>query len=158
MVTEETHIYSSLFTGKVHEIFTYWQRKSSVCLLLLFCGDIEMYPGPQIPSLTDDINKLCKNRGLKFFHINVHGLQGNFDELQNILVNSKIDIFALTEIFINALTATSEFDIPGYTFLYKIRENGIGGGVGIYIRNNIHFIIREDFYDPERVRADVFMF
>ena len=72
-----------------------------------------MCPGPQIPSLTDDINKLCKNRGLKFFHINVRGLQGNFDELQNILVYSKIDIFALTEIFINADAATSEFDIPG---------------------------------------------
>ena len=55
----------------------------------------------------------------------------------------------MTEIFINAHTATSEFDIPGYTFLYKIRENGIGGGVGIYIRNNIHFIIRKDLYDPE---------
>ena len=148
-VTEETHIYSSLFTVKVHERFTYWRRKSSVCLLLLLCGDIEMCPGPQIPSLTDDINKLCRNRGLKFFHVNVRGLQGNFDELQNILVNSKIDIFALTEIFINVLTATSEFDIPGYTFLYKIRENGIGGGVGIYIRNNIHFIIREDLYDPK---------
>ena len=116
MVTEETHIYLSLFTGKVHERFTYWQRKSSVCLLLLLCGDIEMCPGPQIPSLTDNINKFCKNRGLKFFHINVCGLQGNFDELQNILVNSKIDIFALTEIFINAHTATSEFEIPGFTF------------------------------------------
>ena len=61
MVTEETHIYSSLFTVKVHERFTYWQRKTSVCLLLLLCGDIKMCPGPQIPSLTDDINKFCKN-------------------------------------------------------------------------------------------------
>ena len=78
-----------------------------------------MCPGPQIPSLTDDVNKLCKNRRLKFFHINVCGLQENFDKLQNILVNSKIDIFALTEIFINAHTATSEFDILGHTVLYK---------------------------------------
>ena len=62
MVTEETHIYSSLFAGKVHEKFTCWQRKSSICLLLLLCGDIEMCPGPQIPSLTDDKNKLCNNR------------------------------------------------------------------------------------------------
>ena len=116
MVTGETHIYSLLFTGKVHERFTYWRRKISVCLLLLLCGDIEMCPGPQIPSFTDDINKLCKNKGLKFFYINVCGLQGTY-ELQNILVNSKIDIFVLTEIFINAHTATSEFDIPGYTFL-----------------------------------------
>ena len=92
------HIYSSLFAGEVHQQIIYWRRKSFVCLLLLLCGDIEMCPGPQIPSLTDDITKLCKNRGLKFFHINVRGLQGNFDELQNILVNSSIDIFALTEI------------------------------------------------------------
>ena len=55
----------------------------------------------------------------------------------------------MTDIFINAHTGTSEFDIPGYTFLYKIRENGIGGGVGMYIRINIHFIIREDLYDPQ---------
>ena len=54
MITEETHIHSLLFAGKVHEKFTYWQRKSSVCLLLLLCGNIEMSPGPQIPSLTDD--------------------------------------------------------------------------------------------------------
>ena len=45
MVTEETYIYSSLFTVKVHKRFTYWRRKSSVCLLLLLCGDIEMCPG-----------------------------------------------------------------------------------------------------------------
>ena len=55
----------------------------------------------------------------------------------------------MTDIFINAHTGTSEFDIPGYTFLYKIRENGIGGGVGMYIRIDIHFIIREDLYDPQ---------
>lgn len=54
MPTEEINIYSSLLAGKVHEKFTYWQRKSSVCLLLLLCGNIEMSPGPQIPSLTDD--------------------------------------------------------------------------------------------------------
>ena len=70
---------SSLFIGKVYERFTYWRRKSSVCLLLLLCDDIEMCLGPQSPSLTDHINKLCKNRGLKFFQINVRGLQGNFD-------------------------------------------------------------------------------
>ena len=101
MVTEETHIHLLLFAGKVHEKSPYWRR-------------------PQIQGLSDDINKLCKNRGLKFFHINVRGLQGSFDELQNILVNSKIDILPLTEILINAHTATSEFDIPGYISLYKI--------------------------------------
>ena len=36
------------------------------------------------------------------------------------------------------------FNIPGYTFISRHRKHYRQGGVGIYIKNNINFVIRDD--------------
>ena len=35
-------------------------------------------------------------------------------------------------------------NVPGYTFISGHRKHHRQGGVGIYIKNTIHFIIRDD--------------
>ena len=96
-----------------------------------------------------DINNFCKARGLKCFHQNIRGLQGKYDEVKNILTQCKrIDIFSLSEIFINEDTVI-DFEILGYELIKLPRKNGPGGGVGLYIRDQIPFAEREDLDDPD---------
>ena len=51
-------------------------------------------------------------------------------------------------IFINKDTVI-DFEIPGYELIKLPRKNGPGGGVGLYIRDQIPFVEREDLDDPE---------
>lgn len=63
-------------------------------LLLLLCGEIKLCPGPE-----DNLVALCKQKGLKLVHQNIHGLLSyiaNFEALSNCK-ERKIDIIGLTE-------------------------------------------------------------
>ena len=115
-------------------------------MLLLMSGDIHPCPGP---NTLQEIKNLCNNKGLKFFHQNIRGLHGKYDEIRNILVSSQnIDIFSLTELFVRSESAT-DFNIPGYEFIKKTRKDAVGGGVGMYIKSGIAFTIREDLEEDE---------
>ena len=162
----ETFIYSSLYTSKIHRCLRP-KSKSLLCLLLLLCGDVEQCPGPSYSGLAENVTRFCNTKGMKIFALNIRGLQGNFDELKNILITSKIDIFALNEIFINteddeiiddsqsreifisSYKTDNQFKVQGYDFIYKSRDKGSGGGVGIYIKENIDYKIRKDLENPE---------
>ena len=162
----ETFIHSTLYITKKSHYFRP-RSKSLFCLLLLICGDIEQCPGPY-NGLTDNVQQFCRTKGLNIFNLNIRGLQGSFDELKSLLLTSQIDIFALNEIFVNTddedenvnntrneiflssyKTDTEQFEIQGYDFIYKSRDKGTGGGVGVYIRSNLDYGIREDLENPE---------
>ena len=71
-------------------------------------------------------------------------MQEKFDELKDIFLLCKnIDVFCITELFVHE-DNTQYFNIPGYTLLQKRRKNGAGGGIGVYIRNDLNFVVRED--------------
>ena len=59
--------------------------------------------------------------------------------------NEKIQFDAniLCETFLSD-TNHDLFTIPGYTFISRHREHYRQGGVGIYVKNNINLIIRDD--------------
>ena len=140
----ETYVYTSLWISMRNKTFR--GDPVSLLMLLLLSGDIHPCPGP---TTMQDINNFCKARGLKCFHQNIRGLQGKYDEVKNILTQCKrIDIFSLSEIFINEDTVI-DFEIPGYELIKLPRKNGPGGGVGLYIRDQIPFAEREDLNDPD---------
>ena len=141
----ETYGISSLFCYK--RLYVKPKNRCICMLLLLLCGDIETQPGPLCTS--KDLKKICKNKGLKIFHQNIRGLHGKFDEVSDLLTNNRIDVLCLTELFLNKIISSTVFNIPGFTFLRKDRHRGSGGGVGIYIRQEINFTRRQDLEDPE---------
>ena len=148
----ENYIYSSLFSNKSYQFKP--KRRYMLFLLLLVCGDIESQPGPyrNIPELKG----LCSQKGLKICHQNIRGLQGKFDEVSQILNNNKIEIFFLSELFLNNIN--SKFIIPGYEFLRKDRKTGSGGGVGIFIRTELNYKRRRDLEedDIESIFIEIF--
>ena len=110
------------------------------CLLLEKNNQNEIPTQRWLPELFD----LCKLPGLKLLHQNIRGLFGKKDELQNIILNHNIDIFGVTELFLTEDIPSNFVKIPGYTFVRKNRKSGIGGGTGIYIKDNIPFVRRID--------------
>ena len=109
-VTDENFVYSSLFATNTQEIFI--PQKSLLCLLIKLCGDIEKRPSPTSTGLVTEVNDFCRTKGLELFHLNIHGLQGNFDvQIQ------KSTSFGLTEIFLGPNSTYADFDIPGFSFL-----------------------------------------
>ena len=89
-----------------------------------------------------------QNSKFSCMHLNIRSLPDTFDKLKKFLTNLdnekiQFDAILLCETF---LTDTNHdlFNIPGYTFISRHRNHYRQGGVGIYIKNNIHFLIRDD--------------
>ena len=73
-------------------------------------------------------------------YTNVRGLKGKITSLTSILNENSPQVFLLTE---TQLRSNTGINIPNYTFFGRKREGkvegggGVGGGVGILIRNDI---------------------
>ena len=147
--TDESFVFSSLFAAKTN-FYVRWRRKSLLCILLLICGDIEACPGPTQTTTLEDITRM---RGIKIIHQNIRGLLGSFGNLCATLGKYKnIDIITLSETHItdgNSDEITNLFNIPGYAFSFKCRVNGSGGGVAMYVSNNITWKRRLDLETGE---------
>jgi len=127
-----------------------YSRYGVLNILLLLCGDIHSCPGPTQGNVNgfmqrNGLQDICSKKGLKLLHQNIRGLQGNFDEIKSILLRNKIDVFGFSEIFVNKITPDSVFSVPGFTFIRADRKSGTGGGVGLYIRNDIDHTRRTDY-------------
>ena len=81
------------------------------------------------------------NRKFRFISIlNVRSLIKHIDELR------LFEIISVNETMLNLSVSNQEIKINGYDIVRKDR-NRHGGGVAIYIRTSINFIIRDDLTD-----------
>ena len=81
-------------------------------------------------------------------HLNVRSLPDKFDKFKIFLKNFdnekiQFDAILLCETFLSDKNHDL-FNIPGYTFISRHRKHYRQGGIGIYIKNNLNFIIRDD--------------
>ena len=114
-------------------------------LLLLSSGTVERNPDP-VKYI--DIQELLNLKGINILHQNIRGLSINFENLQYFIDrNSKIDILTISETHLKKSendNIEALYNIYGYDFIFKSREKGIGGGVGIYISNKFDWVRRID--------------
>ena len=105
------------------------------CILL--CGDIAQNPGPI------DLQAPQNLKGISFCQWNIQGLtDAKFDEISTSLVTNnnstnKLDVLILTETFCSSKLQNSFFSIPGYTLYRKDRPVKKGGGILIYINDDL---------------------
>uniref|UniRef100_A0A6P7GX41 Uncharacterized protein LOC114341776 n=1 Tax=Diabrotica virgifera virgifera TaxID=50390 RepID=A0A6P7GX41_DIAVI len=71
-------------------------------------------------------------------HLNVRSLNTGFDEFTNYMMELDIDMLGLTETWLNSDMPSFTYRLPGYRFVRKDRL-ARGGGVALYIKNNIKF-------------------
>lgn len=150
--TQETYIISSLWQSRSGKFIVYHRsaRHNVICMLLLLCGDIERCPGPICPN--DKIRNITKmisllgKRGIKIFHQNVRGLFSNINLVSVLFQRFRgIDVLTLSETHIESDNEHSAlYDIPGYSFVSRPRKAGKGGGVGVYMSDDISWDHRND--------------
>ena len=89
--------------------------------------------------------KLHGERKLILANFNCRSLKCNFKTFTNCLdeIGQKLSFIGTCETWLND-GEENECMIPDYTFVGKHRNSKRGGGVGIYVNNNLKYIKRSD--------------
>ena len=99
----------------------------------------------------DSISSLSKTHNESKYtamHINIQSLASKYDQLKTFVhtlnnYDIKLDFILLCETFLTEMN-DKLYMLPGYDFVCNNRSGGKGGGVAIFIRDDIHFKVRED--------------
>ena len=81
-------------------------------------------------------------RGMKIARLNTNRLLSKVDGVRELLIKYKLDILALSEMWLITDISDDEINIPGYLIARKDRSISSklrGGGVMFYVSENIHF-------------------
>ena len=92
-------------------------------------------------------------------NLNIRSILNKFDSLKHLLnsLNNQFQIIGLTETWLND-NNDDLFKLDNYDFVNVNRSNKIGGGVGIYITNQIKYKLRTDLNTSiENVIESVFI-
>ena len=97
------------------------------------------------------LNSYLKNRGLKVLHLNVNGLLAKIDQIRLLLTKTGCNthILQISESHLDDSVPDSLIDVYGYNIIRKDRKAGPGGGVCIYIRNDMNYQRRLDLEKDE---------
>ena len=88
-----------------------------------------------IELINSDLKTFRNN--LKIAHINARSLPKHIDEVKRLLLATDFDILAISETFIKTATPKHLFKIGGYKFFHKDRIAKNGGGIGLFVRDQI---------------------
>lgn len=128
--------------SQIYDYRTSSKNVLSVCILL--CGDVHPCPGPP-GSVNSESFQHFRKRGLHFIHLNIRSILPKIDELREIAIKTRAAVFGITETWLDESVFDSEIIIPGYSIVRRDR-NREGGGVCLFIRNNLTFNNRIDLY------------
>jgi hypothetical protein len=97
-------------------------------LLLVLAGDVEVNPGP------------LRNLTLNIGHINARSLnvEDKFDEISTLVLDLNLDIFAVSETWLNHSMASDSLSIGGFSQIYRLDrcDGRRAGGVALYISSS----------------------
>ena len=85
------------------------------------------------------------SQNLSFLHANIRCLKANRVMFKSFIDNlqRKFSIIGLTETWLTPVNADLH-TLPGYCHVYRCRKGRQGGGVSLFISNNLPFIVRQD--------------
>ncbi|XP_055783553.1 uncharacterized protein LOC129858393 [Salvelinus fontinalis] len=114
---------------------------SRTLTLLLHCssGDVEVNPGPAVPSSTPTPQVLsfvdfCNCKSLGFMHVNIRSLLPKFALFTALAQSANPDVLAVSEFWLRKTTKNTEISIPNYN-IFRQDRTAKGGGVAIYCRD-----------------------
>ena len=98
-----------------------------------------------------------KSGNFCFAHLNVRSLFSKVDQIDYILKKNDYDVLAISESWLDNTIADSELSIEGYNIYRKYRLNSKGGCVCLYVKECVHFKLRDDlhFDDVESLWGEV---
>ena len=89
--------------------------------------------------------------------LNINSIPNKFDALE-IIIPGNIDMFVLTETKLDVSFPTAQFCIEGFSTPYRLDRDRNGGGILIYVREDIpsRFLTLHDFpYDIEGLFVEI---
>ena len=87
----------------------------------------------------------ARPKDLKFMHLNTQSMVSTFDELLVTIKEYHFDFICMSETWLKENPHLLAYvSIPGFVSVFRNRDQLRGGGVGIYINENIHFKRRLD--------------
>ena len=105
--------------------------------------------GPNTDTLTppsqadDDLFRCFWKRGLHFIHVNPRSLLPKLDELRLIATRTNAVVMGVTETWLDSSVEDAEVEIQG-SIIQRQDKQRSGGGVCIYVHNDIAFNPRSD--------------
>ncbi|XP_042236588.1 uncharacterized protein LOC121875911 isoform X2 [Homarus americanus] len=94
----------------------------------------------------NDAFECFKNRGLHFVHINIRALFRKMPEIKILLFKTNAAVFSISESWLDESVTDEQIGIEGYS-LERLDRNKYGGGVCVYIRNDLTYNLRSDLID-----------
>ena len=82
-----------------------------------------------------ELNPNLKKRGMKFAHVNIATLIGHYTDMEVLLDEAKVDVFAVTESRLDSTILASQICPPGYVCYRKKDRNRNGGGCAVFVKN-----------------------
>ena len=89
-----------------------------------------------------------KLKGFKIGHLNIPSQYKHIEELRILLSEQPFDIICINETRLDGTIPDEEVEITGYEIV-RVDRNRNGGGVAIYIKNNISYNLRENIIPDE---------
>lgn len=102
-------------------------------MLLLMCMDVESDPGPTINELS-------------IFHLNIRSVRNKLDYIEDIA--SDYNIISLTETHLDENIPSRDLELQGFSEPYRADRNFAGGGILVYVSEQIKTTRRFDLEFP----------
>ena len=93
------------------------------------------YSSEDFSSLLRDISRKNMNR-IKIDQLNLNSIRNKFDVLVPAVVGN-LDILLITETKIDSSFPEGQFEIDGFTTPYRVDRDCHGGGILLYIRQDV---------------------
>ena len=95
--------------------------------------------------MLSDTPNYPKLKGFRIGHLNITSLLKYIEELKTYLADNQFEILSINETRLDTEIEDGAVEIPGYDIIRQDR-NRSGGGVAIYVRDNIPYIKRDDLF------------
>ena len=105
-------------------------------------------------SLRSILKSLRSNHPQKIIigHININSIRYKFDILKPMLTEV-LDILMVSETKLDDSFPEAQFYIEGFRAPFRLDRNKHGGGILLYVRNNINAILLTDHVFPNNIEA-----
>ncbi len=126
-----------------------------------FESDDEINP-PDFINLPSTLKEDCfhafKNKGLHFIHLNARSLLPKISELKIVAQRTTAAVISISETWLDETITNQEIQIDNYSVVRSDRSRN-GGGVCMFIRNDIAFSILEDLKieDMESIFVEILL-
>jgi hypothetical protein len=97
-------------------------------------------------NLESNHHQCSTRKGLVFVHLNARSLINKVDQLRILAESTKASIIGVTETWLDNTISDSEISIPDFSIVRNDRDRH-GGGVCVYVKDNINFNCRNDIFD-----------